>query len=302
MQRREFIGAALGLAASPLLAGAAQAATASGWKHGKRWVYSITFDEGVQKLLEHTVPICREYGIPGHVALVSSQIGVKRNVPGSTFHDMMILNREEIAGLAKEGWGFSCHSMTHASTTFENAAVEVVAARKTLEEATGQAISIFTVPGANAGHPASLVYAPKGGYDAIMTIYDWVNTKGTDLNWLGRCPVHTEYPGPFYSKFDPYKRLQQAKGLGGWVIDYCHCPVPGKPTHPAKDCTTEELAARFAAVKEIGGDEVWIAEPNEVVAFLKADAESVRLRATPARPEDMVMDEGMRALYRNAPR
>ncbi len=296
MQRRDFMKLAgalsLGTVASPALA-----APAGGWKNGKRWVYSITYDEGVQDLLKYTLPICQKYKIPGHVALVSSQIGVRRNVPGSTFHDMMILNRAEIADLAREGWGFSCHSMTHASTTMENAESEVIAARKVLEDATGQPITIFTVPGSNQGHPASLAFAAKGGYSAIFTIYDWLNTKGTDLMWLGRAPIHTECPPPFYSKFDPYKRLQQAKAAGGWVVDYCHSPMPGKPTHPAKDCTTEEMEARFQAVHEIGGDEVWIAEPNEVVAYLLQDAESQRLRVEPAKPEDLVLDPAMRSLY-----
>lgn len=300
MKRRQFLAASAAAAGVPFTSGAAGVAPRGPWKDGKRWVYSITFDEGVQRLLDFAVPLCRRYGIKGHVALVSSQIGVKRNVPGSTFHDMMILNREEVGVLAKEGWGFSCHSMTHASTTMENAQVEVIDARKTLADAIGQPISIFTVPGANAGHPASLTFAEKGGYSAIMTIYDWVNTKGTDLAWLGRCPIHTEYPGPFYSKFDPYKRLQQAKALGGWVIDYCHCPQPKHPTHPAKDCTSEELEARFKAVHEIGGDDVWIAEPNEVVEYLLRDEESRQLRATRARAEDMVLDQAMLAQYNAA--
>ena len=56
--------------------------------------------------------------------------------------------------------------------------------------------------------------------------------------------------------------------MGGWVIDYCHCPMPGKAVHPAKDCSLEELEQRFATVRRVGGDGVWLAEPNEVVAYL----------------------------------
>ena len=53
------------------------------WKNGKRWVYSITYDEGCEALLEYALPVHRQFGVPGHVALVASQIGVLRNVPGS---------------------------------------------------------------------------------------------------------------------------------------------------------------------------------------------------------------------------
>ena len=101
-----------------------------------------------------------------------------------------------------------------------------------------------------------------------MTITDMVNPPAQDLLNLGRVPLHTEYPPPFYSKFDPYKRLHQAANLGGWVIDYCHCPTPGRAIHPWKDCTAEELEQRFEAVRRVGGDEVWPAEPNEVVEYL----------------------------------
>lgn len=238
------------------------------WPDGKRWVYSITYDEGVQQLLEQVVPLHRQYGIPGHVALVASQIGVPRDVPGSSFDGWMILSRGEIDGLCAEGWGVSCHGMTHAAIGPENADYEVTQARTTLEEALGRPVTMFCVPGNNDSYPAAYDVATAGGYTAIMTIYDAVNTPETDLLRLGRVPIHTRYPGPFFSVFDPYRRLHQAMDLGGWIIDYAHCPTPGRPVHEAKDCTLEELAQRFETVRRVGGDEVWLAEPNEVVEFL----------------------------------
>ena len=68
--------------------------------------------------------------------------------------------------------------------------------------------------------------------------------------------------------FDPYKRIHQARDCEGWIIDYCHCPMPASPIHPAKDCTTQELEQRFATVCEVGGSDVWLAEPNAVVDWL----------------------------------
>ncbi|MEI6503158.1 MAG: polysaccharide deacetylase family protein [Armatimonadota bacterium] len=238
------------------------------WKDGKRWVYSITYDEGCQQLLDYAVPLHRQYGVPGHVALLASQVGVPREVPGSSYDGMMILSREELAMLAQEGWGVSCHSMTHANTTAENADYEVAQSRLVLEEATGLPVTMYCVPGCNDNYPAALAVAAAAGYHAIMTITDMVNPPEQDLLNLGRVPLHTEYPPPFYSKFDPYKRLQQARDMGGWVIDYCHCPTPGKAIHPWKDCTAEELEQRFETVRRVGGDEVWLAEPNEVVEYL----------------------------------
>ena len=239
------------------------------WKNGKRWVYSITYDEGCADLLKYALPLHRKYGIPGHVAPLASQIGVKRDVPGSSYDGMMILSRRQIHGLCREGWGVSCHGMTHAGIAKDNAVLEVVASRKLIEKKLGMRVPMFCVPNNNLSYPAARAVAERAGYVAIMTIYDEVNPPRPDLYRLARCPLHTEYPEPFFSKFDPYKRIHQAIDLGGWIIDYCHCPTPHRAIHPAKDCTTQELEARFATIRRIGGDDVWLAEPNEVVAYLR---------------------------------
>ena len=238
------------------------------WKDGKRWVYSMTYDEGCQALLDHAVPIHRKYGIPGHLALVAPQVGVQRNVPGSSYDGMMILSKDELHMLAHEGWGISCHGMTHGSITDKNADYEVAQSRTVLEERTGMSVRIFCVPGNNQNYPAALAVAKQAGYDAIMTIYDDVNTIDTDLFRLCRCPLHTEYPPPFYSAYDPYKRIHQAVDCCGWIIDYAHCPMPDKPIHPWKDCTIAQLEQRFQTVRRLGGDDVWLAEPNEVVQYI----------------------------------
>jgi peptidoglycan/xylan/chitin deacetylase (PgdA/CDA1 family) len=259
------------------------------WKDGKKWVYSITYDEGCELLLEHVAPVHRKHGVPGHLALVAPQIGVPRDVPGSSYHEMMILSKEQIDGLCEEGWGASCHSMTHAAINADNAHHEVVESRGVLEEALQRPVTMFCVPGDNKSYPASRDVAVEAGYTSIMTLTDMVNVPEgmalmqpfaaapqdpplgdptPDLLNLGRSAVHTEWPPPFYSTFDPYKRLHQAADLGGWIIDYAHCPLPGKTIHPWKDCTVEQLDERFATVRRVGGDDVWLAEPNEVVDWL----------------------------------
>jgi peptidoglycan/xylan/chitin deacetylase (PgdA/CDA1 family) len=259
------------------------------WKNGKRWVYSMTYDEGCELLLEHALPVHRKHGVPGHVAMVAPQVGTLRDVPGSSYHGMRILSREQVDGLCGEGWGVSCHSMTHASINPGNARHEVVESRRVLEDALGRPVTLFCVPGDNNSYPAARAVAAEAGYTAIMTLTDLVNLPEDmgrmhphgrsplepspgdatpNLLNLGRTAVHTGYPPPFYSTFDPYKRLHQAMDLGGWIIDYAHCPMPGKAIHPWKDCTVEELDRRFETVRRVGGDGVWLAEPNEVVDYI----------------------------------
>ena len=239
------------------------------WKNGKRWVYSITYDEGCAALLDHAVPIHRRHSIPGHLCLVASQIGVPRDVAGSSYNGMLILSADQIADLRSEGWGVSSQSMTHARITDDNVATEVEGSRRLLEETLGTAVTLFCLPGDNGHYDVVRRNAPGAGYTGILTIYDEVNPPDVDLLRLCRCPLHTRYPAPFYSVFDPYKRIHQAIDQRGWIIDYCHCPTPGTPLHEAKDCTSEELEERFETVRRIGGDEVWLAEPGEVVEYLQ---------------------------------
>ena len=37
------------------------------WLDGKRWVYSITFDEALIELHRFAVPILENYNVPGHL-------------------------------------------------------------------------------------------------------------------------------------------------------------------------------------------------------------------------------------------
>jgi hypothetical protein len=137
-----------------------------------------------------------------------------------------------------------------------------------LEAALEMPVTMFCVPGNNNGYPPARAVAEQAGYSAILTIYDDVNLLTGDPLRLCRSALHMEYPPPFYSAFDPYKRLHQAIDRSGWVIDYAHCPMPGKPIHPWRDCTVEQLAERFETVRRVGGDDVWLAEPNEVVEYM----------------------------------
>ena len=72
-----------------------------------------------------------------------------------------------------------------------------------------------------------------------------------------------------YSASDPHRRLHQAIDCGGWVIGYCHCPMPGKAIRPWKDCTLQEPEDRFETVRRVGGEAVWLAEPTEVIRYMQ---------------------------------
>jgi len=237
--------------------------------NGKKWAYSITYDEGCSLLLKHVLPLHRKYNIPGHIALVANEVGKKRNIRGSHYNGLNILNKHQIQSLVKEGWGVSCHSLTHRKITNVNARDEMLSSKIKLENLLELNINIFCIPSNNDSFPVVKSHAKKFKYSAVMTIYDNINLINGNLLKLNRIPLHSYYPKPFYSAFDPFKRIIQAKRRNGWIIDYCHCPTPGKPIHPNKDCTLEQLEARFKAIAEFNDNDLWLEEPNKIVKFLE---------------------------------
>ena len=116
------------------------------WPNGKKWVYSISYDEGCELLLKNVLPIHRELNIPGHISVVAKEVGKKKESPHSSFYGMKILNRDQILSLREEGWGISCHSMTHTRITEKNAKEEVIKSKLLLEKLLGIDINIFCVP------------------------------------------------------------------------------------------------------------------------------------------------------------
>jgi len=247
------------------------------WKFGKRFVYSVTYDEGLEALLGETLQVHERFGIPGHVSMVSAQVGKVRTVKGSTFEGMMHLSARQIHDLRALGWGVSCHSMNHLAITPESAHEEVVLARKVLEDALGIPITMFIVPGNNYSYPASRAVAEEAGYLSILTIWDALNDQDTDLLRLHRTPLIEQGFDPFESAYDPYCRLHEALETGGWICEYTH--IARTPVVSAqKEVRVETLVRRFEKVEEVGGDKVWKATPDDVVDYILT-ARATRIEA-----------------------
>ena len=66
------------------------------WKYGKRWVYSITYDEALADLHRFAVPMHEEYAIPGHVELLVGQMGEIRKAGNSSYNGYRHMNAGEL--------------------------------------------------------------------------------------------------------------------------------------------------------------------------------------------------------------
>lgn len=237
------------------------------WKYGKRWVYSITYDEALADLHRYAIPMHEEYGIPGHVEVVVGQMGEIRNIGNSSFNGYRHMNGAELRDLLARGWGVGNHSWSHEVITPETVDREIGHAKSVLEEALCEAVILYCSPGDNTNMADHVLEACRRyDYLGAMSLTDALNLPGDELFWINRTALHDHYYPPFYSAFDPYRNIRQAQEVQGWLIDYCHCPLE-TAVHPNKDCSEAELRQRLETVLSEGGDAVWCAVPEEALSY-----------------------------------
>ena len=237
------------------------------WKHGKRWVYSITYDEGVVELHKFAVPMHDEYGIPGHVEMVVGQLGEVRAIGESSYNGFRHMNGDELKELMARGWGVGNHSWSHFVIEPDMVDQELRQAREVLEEAIDAQVHLYCAPGDNTNMSDHvLATARELGYLGAMSLTDALNRPEDELFWINRTALHDQFYKPFFSEFDPFRNIRHAQEKKGWIIDYCHCPLE-EPVHRNKDCSQEQLRQRFETVLDEGGEEVWCAVPEEVVFY-----------------------------------
>ena len=237
------------------------------WKYGKRWVYSITYDEALADLHRFAVPMHEEYKIPGHVEVVVGQMGEVRNIGNSSFNGYRHMNGDELRDLLARGWGVGNHSWSHDVITPEMVDKEIGHAKQVLEEALGESIILYCSPGDNTNMADHVLEACRRyGYLGAMSLTDALNLPEGELFWIDRTPLHDHYYPPFYSAYDPFRNIRQAQAVQGWLIDYCHCPLE-TPVHPNKDCSEAQLRKRLETVLSEGDDSVWCAVPEEALSY-----------------------------------
>lgn len=236
------------------------------WKHGKRWAYSVTFDEALIELHDYTIPVHEELGVPGHVEVVVGHMGKVRQIGSSSYNGYRHMSGPELRDLIAMGWGVGNHSWSHMDVAAD-LETEVRQAKRVLEEAIGARVVTYTAPGDNNNMKPVIIEALKeAGYLCALSVSDDVNLPDGDLWFLNRSSNLHQGFGPLWSAFDPNHRLAQARQANAWVIDYCHCPSPHIP-HENKDVYIHEHRARLEAVLATGGDEVWLPTVEEAVDY-----------------------------------
>jgi peptidoglycan/xylan/chitin deacetylase (PgdA/CDA1 family) len=238
------------------------------WPDGKRWVYSITFDEAMVELHRFAVPILEKHKVPGHLEAVAGHIGVVRQIGNSSYNGFRHMSGPEMREMIARGWGVGNHSWSHQVVNGDTAAIELEQAKRVLEEAIDAPVTIYCSCGDNSNmNDGALAACRRLGYLGAMSITDALNRPDdADLLWMNRTFLHEQGYGPFFSAFDPFRNIALAKRDHGWIIDYCHCPLE-QAVHPNKDCSEAQLRERVETVLAEGGDDVWLARIEDAVDY-----------------------------------
>lgn len=237
------------------------------WKYGKQWVYSITYDEALEELHRFAIPYHEQLGIPGHVEAVAGHIGKVRQIGQSSYNGFHHMGPEGLRDLIARGWGVGNHTFSHEVVQPDTVDREIGEAKRILEEACGAPVPLYCAAGSNVNMADHVLAACRRyGYLGAMSITDDLNRPEDELFWLNRTPLHVAMYEPFYNAYDPYRNIRHAQVAGGWIIDYCHCPLE-EAVHPHKDCTAAQLRQRLETVLSEGGDAVWCANPDEVIYY-----------------------------------
>jgi peptidoglycan/xylan/chitin deacetylase (PgdA/CDA1 family) len=140
----------------------------------------ITFDDGCETDLIVAAPLLREAGF--HATFYVSAGFLDKPGYMSTF---------QLRELHDAGFEIGCHSMTHAylnDLSPQELQVEIVDAKKKLQDITGNEIEHFSCPGGRYDQRA-LSIAKQSGYRSVANSRVHANSSSTDPYVLGRVAI-----------------------------------------------------------------------------------------------------------------
>lgn len=244
------------------------------WKHGWRWVYSVIYDEAVESLLEHALPLHRQHGMPGTVAMAAEPLaegGQLRLTSRGSEHGRY-LNVGEVEELQRHGWSVASlgprRDQADGGDRAPTRSAPTRDSRVALEQLVGAPVTVLTVSTIDHHHGILPEEIQAAGYLGVFTLEDRLNYNHVDEDFLalGRSALYTVEGLPLPARtYDPYWRLHQARDTEGWLVDSARL-VSEEPADPERDVTPALLAERFAKVAEVG--DVWLATPDEVIDYI----------------------------------
>ncbi len=140
----------------------------------------ITFDDGPETDLEFATPMLRDLGFTATFYVTAGLLGR----PG-------YMTESQVRKLSASGLEIGCHSMTHPYLTeLDSSAldIEVVDAKKKLEQILGQAIEHYSCPNGRFSQQV-VAKVRNAGYTSFATSSPRLYTGPSDRYSIGRIPV-----------------------------------------------------------------------------------------------------------------
>ena len=240
--------------------------------YGKSVAYSMTYDEGFIEVLANAYPIHKQYDIPGHLDVVTSQLGQRRNCYRSSMNGHFHMGVEHLKFLISQDWSVGNHSYSHFHWPTQpglDLYREIVKSKHDLEDALGVPITFFAIPNDKFNYEPALPYIKKAGYLGCQYVDGGVNHDDVDLLKIGNYVVASGEHRPGYDWPDNLKTKNMTFAYldGGWLCETTHLVLWNTP-QPRKNVTPEHLDQRFAKVTEICGDRLWAATPEDVIDYI----------------------------------
>lgn len=151
----------------------------------------LTFDDAYKDIVEHALPVVREFGFNATVFVVTQGIGKmnlweKREGRGT----LMGMDAQQILDWARNGVEFGAHSRTHPFLTTlqeDKLEEEIAGSRKDLEDLLGRPVAAFAYP--YGDHNDAVQACARRHFSAAFTTKEGMNTLCTDPAGLRRTMV-----------------------------------------------------------------------------------------------------------------
>ena len=136
---------------------------------------AITFDDAFTSVLENAVPILKKYDLTAGIFVPAGNLGLPPRwpmAPDCDDRNEIVMNRDQIAELSREGFEILSHTMSHPILTqidADSLGYELLESRKRLEEIIQGEVSGVSYPN-GACNKAVCIAAKDAGYTFGFTV------------------------------------------------------------------------------------------------------------------------------------
>jgi len=153
----------------------------------------LTFDDGFHDFYTSAAPLLHRWGLPATVFLATGYCGRTNGWPGQPdwVDREPLLNWEHVAELARQGFSFGAHSVSHPVLTrlpVVEAQREILQCKAQIEERVGRTVEFFSYP-YGCWNPAVRSMVNQHYKGACATVARAINS-GSDLFALPRADAH----------------------------------------------------------------------------------------------------------------